>query len=163
MKKRVLFILIVLLPFIACTNNENSNKQEKKTVRLSKGPRKPPSNYPDTLIINFAAAVFYHPDSIQLMHLKMITDSMIFDGSMHEFFYQMRNARRVIKKTWPGLKIIEAKNYRYLKFIKKDNTSELIDLNTRDDAYGLFVFYTLKTPLLVDMMNIETEVSFYLK
>ena len=62
---------------------------------------------------------------------------MVFDGSMHEYFYQMRNARIVIKKTWPGLKIVESKNYRFILFIKKDKTTECIDLNTKNDSEGL--------------------------
>ena len=163
MKKRVSFILVGLLLLAACTNNADSNKTDKETVKLNKVLKKPPSNYPDTLIINFTAAVFYHPDSVQLMNLKAITDSMVFDGSMHEFFYQMRNARMVIKKTWPELKIVEAKKCRYLLFVKKNNTKEVIDLNSKPDPFGLIVFNEKKSPLLIDMMNIETEISFYLK
>lgn len=124
---------------------------------------KPPGSFNDTLIINFKAAVFYHPDSLQLKKIKAQTDSMVFDGIMHEFFYQMRNARMVMKNTWPDIKILEAENYRYLCFVKKDNTIEVIDLNTKKDAYGLYVFNSIKLPQLIDMMNIETEVSFYLK
>jgi hypothetical protein len=75
----------------------------------------------------------------------------------------MRNARMVIQKTWPVLKITEAKNCRYLLFIKADNSREYIDLDTKMDAYGLLVFNTKKPPLTIDMMNVETEVSFYLK
>ena len=75
----------------------------------------------------------------------------------------MRNARIVIKKTWPALKIIESKHYRYLLFMKKDGSKECIDLDKYDDMYGLFVFDANQSPELVDMMNIETQVSFYLK
>jgi hypothetical protein len=149
----------------AC-NNSDYNKTETKPVKTEvnkKNKPKPPATYTDTLIINFPAAVFYHPDSLQLLKIKAQTDSMVFDGSMHEFFYQMRNARMVIKKTWPGLKITEAKNYRYILFIKKDNSGECIDIDTKPDAYGLFVFNREKPALYVDMMNIETEISFYLK
>jgi hypothetical protein len=152
--------------FIASACNNEDKKIETKPVatEVNKNYKpKPPATYSDTLIINFPAAVFYHPDSLQLLKIKAQTDSMVFDGNMHEFFYQMRNARLVIQKTWPGLKITEAKNCRYILFIKKDNTSECVDLDTRSDAYGLFVFNRKKHPLLIDMMNVETEVSFYLK
>lgn len=88
---------------------------------------------------------------------------MVYDGTMHEFYYQMRNARMVIKKTWPGLAIIESENCRFLLFVKDDNTRECIDLDTKNDAYGLFVFNRKKPPLYVDMMNVETAISYYLK
>jgi hypothetical protein len=150
----------------ACYNNDYK-KTEKKAATTTeinkKNKPKPPATYTDTLIINFPAAVFYHPDSLQLLKIKAQTDSMVFDGSMHEFFYQMRNTRMVIQKTWPVLKITEAKNCRYLLFIKADNSREYIDLDTKMDAYGLLVFNTKKPPLTIDMMNVETEVSFYLK
>ena len=160
-------IVITWLFFITLScNNTSSNKRDTNPVNPVNTTRiitKSASTYPDTLKINFPAAVFCHPDSLQLLKIKKQTDSMVFDGSMHEYFYQMGNARIVIKRAWPGLKIVEAKNYRYLLFIKKDNTHELVDLDTKNDAYGLVVFNEKKEPLFVDMTNIETEVSFYLK
>ena len=150
----------------SCNNNGGTKKETAstaKTIIVTKVFTKPPSTYPDTLIINFPAAVFYQPDSLQLSRIKALTDSMVFDGSMHEYFYQMRNARIVIKKNWPGLTITEAKNYRVIMFIKKNNTREYIDLDTKNDTHGLFVFDGKESPLFVDMTNIETAISFYLK
>lgn len=152
--------------FILACNHSGSKKTDTFSGVIktqSKIITKPISSYPDTLIIKFPAAVFFHPDSLQLLKIKAQTDSMVFEGSIHEFFYQMRNARMVIKETLPGLSIIESKNYRYILFIKKDNTGEYIDLNTKNDAYGLLVFNGKKSPLFVDMTNIETAISFYFK
>ena len=87
---------------------------------------------------------------------------MIYEGSMHEFFYQMRNAKSVIKKTWPWLSVIELKNHRFITFVKSNGKADCIDLNNKNDVYGLFVFNGRKSPLFVDMTNIETVVSFYL-
>ena len=74
-----------------------------------------------------------------------------------------KNARIVIKKNWPRLPIIESEKYRYLMFITKDSSREYIDLDTIKDTHGVFVFNGKKSPLIVDMTNIETEISFYLK
>ena len=156
-----------LLCFIHACNDNGAVKKAVanpvKSITSAKFLRKPPASYTDTLIINFPAAVFYQPDSIQLSLIKAQTDSMSFDGNMHEYFYQMRNARIVLKKTWPGLTIIESTKNRFLLFIKKNNTPECIDLDTKNESHGLFVFDGKKTPLPVDMTNIETEISFYLK
>lgn len=161
----VSFLAWQFFTVFACNNNGYKNS-ETKTVNTEVNKKnifKPPAAYTDTLQIDFSAAVFYHPDSTQLLKIKEQTDSAAFDGSMHEFFYQMRNARRVIQKTWPGLKITEAKNYRYLLFVTLDKTRHCIDLDTKNDAYGLLVFNPKKPPQTVDMMNVETEISFYLK
>ena len=163
---RFLFSALVTIFIFACTNNEKTASADDELNQPDTAQRlltKPPARVKDTLIITDKAAVFYHPDSLQLTQIKAKTDSGVFDGTMHEFFYQMRNGRIVIKKIWPELKIIEAKNYRYLLFIKEDNTHDLVDLDTKKDAYGLFVFNKIKPPLLIDMTNIETDVSFYLK
>lgn len=149
----------------ACNDNSSKNIETRpvKKEEAKKNKFKPPSTFADTLIIDFPAAVFYHPDSVQLVKIKEQTDASVFDGSMHEFYYQMRNARMVIKKTWPELKITEAKNYRYLLFITPGNSRHCIDLDIISDAYGLLVFNQKKPPLAVDMMNIETGMSFYQK
>ena len=160
-------LLVWLLSFIlSCSNNEGVKKEGENPVKLMPTktiPAKPSATYTDTLIINFPAAVFYQPDSIQLSGIKAQTDSMSYDGAMHEYFYQMRNARMVIKKTWPGLRIVESTKYRFLLFIKKNNTRQYIDLDKESDSHGLFAFDGKKASLRVDMSNIETEISFYLK
>jgi len=48
-------------------------------------------------------------------------------------------------------------------FIKKDGSKEYIDLNKYTEIYGLFLFDGKKTPKLVDMMNIDTELYVYFK
>lgn len=159
-------LLFVGLTFIVFSCNDNAISKKNVSIQCipynPKASSKPPSNYEDTLVIDFAAAVFYYPDSLQLLAIKKITDPGVFESSMHEYFYQIRTAQISIKKNWPKLKIIEAKNYRYIFFNKQDNARNCIDLNTKSDAYGLFLFEPHKIPLLIDMTNAETEVSFYM-
>lgn len=122
---------------------------------------KPPAHTTDTLLINFSAAIFYNPDSLQLEEIKSITKPGVYDAMMHEYFYQMRNARMSIKRGYPELKIIEAKNIRFLLFRGKTDDAEYIDLNSKNDPYGLFLFQPGKKPHFADMMNIDTELGFY--
>ena len=136
--------------------------QEKKISRSKRQVlTKPPSNFQDTMQIDFPAAVFYLPDSLQLEKIKELTDSAIFEAAMHEYFFQMKNARMSIKRDWPRLKIVEAKNVRFLQFQDKDPT--YIDLNARNDSHGLILFHPAKKPHYADMMNIDTELGFYFK
>jgi hypothetical protein len=52
---------------------------------------------------------------------------------------------------------------RYLLFQKKGGGADCIDLNIKNDARGLIIFNAQKSPQLVDMTNIETELDFYFK
>jgi len=158
-----MYIVLVLSVTASCTSNSSRDKEEKTSSSKQQVPTKPSSNFQDTMQIDFSAAVFYLPDSVQLEKIKELTDSAIFDATMHEYFFQMRNARMSIKRDWPRLKIIEAKNIRFLLFKGKDNDSTYIDLNTKNDSHGLFLFQPGKKPHFADMMNIDSELGFYFK
>jgi len=122
---------------------------------------KPSSSYSDTVEIVLPSAVFYNADSLQLEKIKAVTEAGIFESTMHEFFYQMRNSRMVLKKYYPHIKIREVKNARYLLFKKTGGGKELIDLNDKNDPFGIFLFDGVQSPRLVDMTNIESELGFY--
>lgn len=135
----------------------SENAQEyKDTIRT-----KPPGSFSDTLIIHFPSAVFYTPDSLQLLKIKEITAKNDYETDVHNCFYQMRNARMVLKKYWPQTHIIETVNNRYLLFVKEDKNKTCIDLNSKGDMCGLFLFDGKKDPELADMMNIDTALGFY--
>ncbi len=162
MKLNLFIYNLLFLVIISCSDAPQQiiavqNKIEEKPIEKNK----PGSNFPDTLTINLPAAVFYSPDSLQLEKIKSVTSANVFDGIMHEDFYLMRNAHIVIRKYYPKLKIIEAKNVRYLLFIKADKSTDCIDLDTKKDVYGLIAFNRKQPPLVVDMANIDSELGFY--
>src|SRR6185503_7639663 len=117
--------------------------------------RKPASGFNDTLVITMKAAVFYNPDSLQLEKIKSVSKKMIFDNDVHDCFYQMRNARMVLKTYWPQVHIIEASAVRYLLFIRKGIPSACIDLDSRNEMCGIYLFDPVKDPQFIDMMNID--------
>lgn len=131
--------------------------QESKSLMK----KKPGSNYQDTFRINKNSAVFYHPDSFQLDSIRLLTDPRIFDGSMHEYFYQIKNAKRILKENWKNLDVINLKNIRYIAFQRADGITEYIDLDKYYDAYGLFLFKVEKSPVPADMTNVEEALYFY--
>ncbi len=160
----VTFIFLAMLLLPACrepVRQKIFSSEADSPVLVEK--HKPASNFQDTLRITSAAAVFYHPDSLQNLAIKAITDSGIYKSTVHEFFYQMRYSRKVLQKYYPSLAVIEAKNIRYLLFQKKNGDTICIDLDANNDASGMYVFDGLQKPQLLDMTNIETELSFYFK
>jgi hypothetical protein len=161
MKFQVACFLSALLSF-SCSDSTGPTKRTENITNNKRPIKKPPANFSDTININFPSSVFYSPDSIQLDQIKAASDAKIFDGTMHEYYYLVRNAHSVIKKHFPQLKIVDAKNVRYLLFTDVNNAKNIIDLDTKNDAYGLFVFDRKKQPQLVDMANVESELGFYL-
>src|SRR5580765_3178485 len=106
---------------LSCSDSPRETKPVQNKIENKDPPKnKPSANFSDTLKINSAAAVFYGPDSLQREKIKSLTDAKIFEANMHEYFSLMKNAHVVIKKYYPHLKIIEAKNVRYLLFISAD-------------------------------------------
>ncbi|OIR05091.1 hypothetical protein GALL_129070 [mine drainage metagenome] len=148
--------------YISCNEHPKHDKVISATDTLAvKHGKKPGSSFSDTLVIKNAAAVFYNPDSVQLEKIKKLNKPMEFSSLTHQNFYLMRNAKIVLSKYWPGLKIIEVNKIRYLLFVKKDQSKILIDLDTKDDIAGIILFNKIKDPQLIDMMNIDTELNFY--
>jgi hypothetical protein len=134
-----------------------SCSQPQTTVNL----KKPPSSYADTIIISGESAVFYTPDSIQLIKIKAVNKKMIYESLMHDCFFQMRNARLVILRDRPGVKITQVSKVRWLVFVMKNKSKRLIDLNTINDICGIYLFDGNKEPELIDMTNVETDLGFY--
>lgn len=123
--------------------------------------KKPPSGYSDSIIISGKSAVFYNADSLQLEKIKVITDNMVYENNIHDCFYQMRNARMVLKKYWPKIHITETSKIRYLVFVEDDKSKIYIDLDIQNDQCGIFLFDPGKKPQFVDMTNIDTELGLY--
>ncbi len=157
----VCLVLVILFLFSCSGSGNNSNPGTTTRVKQDSAKVKPPSSFSDTVTINFPAAVFYHADSLQLEKIRAITDSGVFETTMHEYFYQMKYSRNVLNKNWPKIKIVEVKNARYILFTLEDGTNECIDLNNINDAYGVIIFNRKKKSEKVDMTNIDTDLYFY--
>lgn len=160
--RTILPFLVTVLIIISCADQPgNINKDPGTKQQKVNKVTKPPSSFTDTLVIKVSAAVFFRPDSLQLLKLKAITSSKDFESETHNWYYQVRNARMVIGKNWPQVHIMETFRARYLLFIKKDQQKAMIDLDKQGDMCGIFLFDGKKDPELVDMMNIDSFLGFY--
>ena len=155
--------LLFIIGYLICCSDKNKKNNSIKNITKKKDTliRKPSSSFSDTIIINFPSVVFYNPDSLQLKKIKEITLKNEYESEVHNCFYLMRNARRELKKYWPKIHIIETSANRYLLFVKADKSKACIDLNSKGDMCGIFLFNGQKEPELADMMNIDTALGFY--
>jgi hypothetical protein len=157
----ILFSIISLFNY--CKGPQTPKKIEASKNKESSvaSYKKPASSFSDTLVISNTAAVFFNPDSSQLGRIKKVLKKDEYETEVHNCFYLMRNARWVIKQYWPRVHILEISKVRYLLFVKADKSKILIDLNTKNDMCGIFLFNRKKDPELIDMMNIDTALEFY--
>jgi len=161
---RVIILIFGLIYLDSCTSTGSSKRKNGEIPATSHAQyKKPSSSFSDTLVINSVSAVLYNPDSLQLNKIKAITKNELYETEVHNCLYLMRNARMVLKKYWPHIHVIETTEYRYLLFIKADNSQTCIDLDTEEDMCGIFLFDRKKEPELIDMMNIDTALGFYFK
>ena len=164
MKYRISILFVVMAALIACSDQGKQEPvQDKPAVSKNIVTVKPPSSNADTMVVSQMTAVFYYPDSLQELSIKAVTDSGVYKSTVHEMFYQMRYSKFFLEKYYPNIKIVESRSKRYLFFTKVGLAPECIDLNTKNDARGLFIFDGKQSPRLVDMTNVETELGFYLK
>lgn len=153
-------LLFLILNFVFCNNKQGKNSSATYPQNKSTPTLKPPSSFQDSLFVDAMAVVFFYPDSQQMEKIKAITEKGMYNSTTHEYIYQIRNANIFLKSYWPNLKIINAKENRFLVFIKSDGTREIIDLD-RKDPFGMIVFNKKKSPQLIDMMNVDTQVPMY--
>lgn len=157
-----LAFFLVAIASLSCSDSSRQKDGDLREIENNKSVKKEPAgSFSDTVIIDFPAAVFYYPDSLQLEKIKAILTKMEFESTAHECFYQMKNARLSLKMSWPQIRRIETSKARCILFIKSDKSKIYIDLNTQNDMCGLFLFNRKKNPILADMTNIGTELDFY--
>ncbi len=156
-------MMALLLLIGSCSEGYKKNTSQAEISPKAKSliVKKPVSSFNDTIAIQAKSAVFYIPDSMQMGKIKSVNEKPIFDMLTHNCHYQMENARMVIRRYWPQIKIIEVSSFRYLLFEKTNKSKVYIDLNDKNDVCGLFLFDGKKDPVLVDMPNIDTQLGFY--
>jgi hypothetical protein len=162
MKWQFLAFLFMVKLSLFCTDPPGQRDKARNDMENDKGQKnKPAGSYSDTIKVNGPSAVFYNPDSVQLEKLNAITDTMILESTIHDCFYQMRNARNSLQRNWPEIKIVEIRNAGCIRFQLLDGKSEYVNLDSLDDPCGILVFDGNKKSRLVDMMNIDSELGFY--
>lgn len=156
-----LFLFMVMF-LTACKEiAKNEIHLPPETQEVPSAPLNALSGFNDTIQIDARAAVFFNADTFQLERIKSNHDKSVLESMKHDCYYQMSNARLVLRNNWPQIKLVQVSATRYLEFLKDDNSKKLVDLNDRKDLCGLFLFQPDKNPELADMMNIETALEFY--
>lgn len=154
-------IILLLLFFVSCSRQNKSELPVVQKVEIKPAFVKPASHSKDTAWITSKSAVFFQPDSLQLQQLRSTVTAGLLESTMHEYYYQMRNARNALKQQWKEINQQEISNTRWLAFEKSNAEITIIDLDKNNELCGIYLFNRQDDPLFIDMMNIETQAGFY--
>ena len=154
-------MILMILFFAGCNSNTRTELQPVENKEEKKLFVKPASRSMDTLWITGRAAVFFEVDKEQLEQLSSTLPENILETMMHEYFYQMRNARQLLKQEWQDVQIVETSTARWLAFKQTSSTKTMIDLDKNNELCGIYLFNPPGEPIFTDMMNIDTQAGFY--
>jgi len=154
---------LVFMIFAGCKNKKQREQPAKEITSFPANYKKPSSGFSDTLFVDKNAAVFFDADSLQREKISKLIPKMNYENDTHDCIFQTRNARNVIHKNWPALKAIDALAVRFICFIGNHAQQTVIDLDSQNLMCGIYLFEVSKKPVLIDMMNIDTELGFYFK
>jgi len=150
----------LLFIIIGCQNKQKTAQVIDRAPEGNKKYTKAVSSAGATLVVDKRSVSFFHPDSVQLESLRSSAGPQIYESITHDCFFQMRNARAVLKKYWPGLRIKEVEDTRYIMFVKQDNSITRYDLDSLEFC-GMVLFDGIQDPKIADMTNVDTELEFY--
>lgn len=146
-------MLLILVSQSSC--KPKTTGIEYHIVSNNETQHKPGTHCLDTFTLIGPSIVIYSPDELQLEMIRQHTNPNIFDGLMHEYEFQIIYCKRVIQSNFSEIPLYEPKNVRYLLFEKTNKEIYQLDLNSFDDAYGIFLFNGNDKPQLADMTNFE--------
>jgi hypothetical protein len=147
-----IFAASMIVFFSDCSHDKQDHVKVKKHTSIGKTKK---SSNPDTLLINSRSAISVLLDSAGLeKRKKKYGDTAYYVGGDDDMYYSYI-ADSVLNKK--GLKIVEALNYKYLKFIQNNGSTTLIRIDTLTQLYNLFLFDPSKAPHITDITAIEDE------
>lgn len=154
-------IAIILLILISCAKKEKNTIEIKTTVNKTSEPIQVPSKTTDTLIINNKSAVIFEPTENSInKRKKEIGEEVFYIGADDYLFYLDQSITFLEKQE---INIVQTKNNRILKFISKDKSETIINLNSEEEIWGIYLFDPKWKPKKIDMTATEEEFKEYLK
>lgn len=156
MKTILITLLSVSLLLYSCYFDDN---KKSKAAIYHKTPGAPITGK-DTLLVDTKSAISILLDSSALEKNKKkygdtAVDAYTEDGSYYDYL-----ADSILKQK--KLPIIQAINYRYVKFVQKNGAITLIRIDTLSQVSTFYFFDPNKPPHIADVTDIEHDYnSFY--
>jgi hypothetical protein len=157
--------LLLIVTMASCHNQiqekpanppTSSNDIADQHVALTSDPG--PS---DTLTIAEKSAVFFQPDSLQIEQRKKQVGETDFNAGAGDYIFYMNSALQFLDSV--KLKTVEARNKKFLRFVGRDASQQLIRIDTLPELWGMYFFEPAKTAHLANIIDIGESYSSYYK
>jgi hypothetical protein len=152
----ILFFVVFCLSCSSKNNRQQTPKQEKINKPIQSVASKPPEKEnSDTLIVTTKTAVFYFPNKGQLVRMKKAVGEENFHIGQDDYLSALHTAYDFLDSN--KIPIVEAKDKKYVKFIRSDFTFTIIKLETLAELWGIYFFDPSKKEKLIDINMPEEE------
>jgi hypothetical protein len=158
-------MLLMVLTITACQNQIQEKPKVLTAAATDMGefqialtPDPEPS---DTLTIEEKSAVFFQPDSLQIERRKKKAGETDFYAGADDYIFYMNSALQFLDSV--KLKTVEARDKKFLRFVGRDASQQLIRIDTLPELWGMFFFEPSKTARLANVLDIDQSYSSYYK
>ena len=108
---------------------------------------------------NNPIALFFVPDSLSMEKMVKEMDTASFADYLEDNQTYYSEAQKVLEDTDVKTETTDA---RYLEFIKKDGTKYVVNVDTMEDKWGLFLFDGINNPQEYSMTDMVPAIdAFY--
>lgn len=115
----------------------------------------------DTLIIKGKCAVIYEPTEEYIdKSKKEVGEDNFYIGTDDALFYISESTEYLNSK---GIKIVNTKNDKILKFISNNKSVTLKQLNLEKEMFGIYLFDPNQKPKKINIVNVSSEFESYMK
>ena len=166
-------LLFFSLVVFSCNSNKKKEEQKSETSNSKKETNQQKdfskiqidinasSSESDTLTIEKKSAVLYQPDSLQIEKRMNQVGEEDFRVGMDDYIYYINISAEYLEKQ--GLPVLNAKNKKYLKFISEDKKITVIQPDSLEELWGIYLFDAKQKPYFANITIIEDDFKNYFK
>ncbi|HEY4967557.1 MAG TPA: hypothetical protein VII28_14225 [Puia sp.] len=158
-------IPLLLATLLSCSAPDNKGKSDLPPTTndssVNVKNQEPKVENSDTLIIYKKAAVFFSPDTMQIAKRKMEIGEDNFYAGADDYLNYLQTSHDFLDSV--KLLILDAKDKKYLKFIRYDKSQSIIKLDTLKELWGVYLFDPREKEKLAAMTTIDEDYKDYFK
>jgi hypothetical protein len=156
MTRLIPFLMIAMIVTASC---RDANQRHPSTSPAPKKKTEPPTPHSDTLTVQTRAAVFYDPDSSQIIKRKKEIGEQNFQIGLDDYAYYIDESITFLKEN--QIPVLETKDKKFIRFIRSNGDVYIIKKDTLVDLWGIFLFDPSKEPYKADETDMESEYKKY--
>jgi hypothetical protein len=156
------FLLLLTIIFVSCNDSTaDKTKDTKADIGSDTADTNLIAENPDTLVVYKNTAVYYWPDAAGVAKWEKKLGKEAFQTGADDMIEYRTSSSRFLDSM--KLSLVKTEDHKFVKFIKADQSSTLIKLDTISNLWGIYLFAPGKEPKFADFTMIEEEYKAYFK